>query len=147
MVDRVQMSGTKTYEAVRRRISSALRQGESHLDLSNNQLPLLLWQLMKLRDLRPFDSNQLTALPPEIGQLTALRSLRLDGNKLTALPPELWQLTALQDLSLDQNRLTALPPEIGRLTALRSLCLDGNKLTALPPELWQLTALPSLRNS
>ena len=38
------------------------------------------------------DGNQLTALPPEIGQLTNLRKLRLDGNRLTALPRELADL-------------------------------------------------------
>ncbi|MDP6550554.1 MAG: leucine-rich repeat domain-containing protein [Dehalococcoidia bacterium] len=31
--------------------------------------------------------NQLTALPPEIGNLTGLTDLDLDGNQLTALPP------------------------------------------------------------
>ena len=32
-------------------------------------------------------NRELTALPPEIAQLTGLRELRLDGNHLTALPP------------------------------------------------------------
>jgi Leucine-rich repeat (LRR) protein len=38
------------------------------------------------------NNNQLTALPPEIGQLTNLRGLALDGNQLTALPRELADL-------------------------------------------------------
>jgi Leucine-rich repeat (LRR) protein len=54
-------------------------------------------------------SRQLTAVPPEIGQLTALRSLSLSGNQLTALPPEIGRLTALRSLDLHVNRLTALP--------------------------------------
>ena len=64
--------------------------------------------------------NQLSALPPEIGQLTALQYLYLGGNQLSALPPEIGQLTALQSLDLRGNQLSALPPEIGQLTALQS---------------------------
>ena len=86
-------------------------------------------------------NRELTALPPEIAQLTSLWELRLDGNQLTALPPEIGQLTNLGTLTLDGNQLTALPPEIAQLTSLRRLTLDGNRLTALPPEIGQLTSL------
>jgi hypothetical protein len=37
-------------------------------------------------------NRELTALPPDIGQLTNLRELGLDGNRLTALPLELADL-------------------------------------------------------
>lgn len=49
--------------------------------------------------------NQLTALPPEIGQLTNLLLLYLNKNQLTALPPEICQLTNLERLDLDNNQL------------------------------------------
>ena len=78
--------------------------------------------------------NRLTALPPEIGELTDLTMLRFSLNRLTALPPEIGQLTNLTTLHLDENRLTALPPEIGQLTNLEALYLDGNPLTDPPPE-------------
>jgi len=39
----------------------------------------------------------------------------LGGNQLTALPPEIGQLTSLQDLGLGGNRLTALPRELADL--------------------------------
>jgi internalin A len=77
----------------------------------------------------------LTALAPEIGQLTSLQTLWLNGNQLTALPPEITQLTSLQELALNGNRLTALPPEIGQLTSLQTLQLTRNQLTALPSEI------------
>ena len=43
---------------------------------------------------------------------TNLWTLNLVGNQLTALPPELGQLVNLQTLNLEDNRLTALPPEL-----------------------------------
>src|SRR5580704_16868011 len=70
-----------------------------------------------------------------------LQRLSLSVNRLTALPPEIGQLTTLQRLSLSSNELTALPPEMGQLTALQRLDLGANELTALRPEIGQLTAL------
>ena len=89
-------------------------------------------------------NNQLTTLPPEIGQLTALTTLYLNHNQLTALPHEISQLTALTELWLDNNQLTALPPEINQLTALMELYLYNNRLTVLPLEIGQLTAMTTL---
>ena len=57
--------------------------------------------------------NQLTELPPEIGQLTSLTTLYLQENQLTALPEQIGQLTNLQSLDLLNNQLTALPEQIG----------------------------------
>ena len=50
-------------------------------------------------------SNQLTTLPPEIGELTNLRTLCLWGNKLTTLPPEICKLTNLTKINLIGNQL------------------------------------------
>jgi len=89
--------------------------------------------------------NQLSgAIPPEIGNLTALTGLDLYGNQLSgAIPPEIGNLTALTGLSLGYNRLSgAIPPELGNLTALQYLYLSGNQLSgAIPPEIGNLTAL------
>jgi hypothetical protein len=116
------------------------------LSVANNQLTELPPKIGQLTALQRLDlsGNQLTALGPEIGQLTALQHLDLGGNQLTSVPPELLQLTALQHLDLRGNQLTSLPTEIGRLTALRHLFLQKNQLTALPREIGQLTALETL---
>ena len=74
-------------------------------------------------------NRELTALPPEITQLTNLWELLLDGNQLTALPPEIGQLTNLQGLWLDGNRLNALPREVADLlSGGLELRLAGNPL-------------------
>ncbi|MES2706583.1 MAG: COR domain-containing protein [Verrucomicrobiota bacterium] len=110
----------------------------SKLDLT--ALPPEIGQLTTLTRL-DVSNNQLTALPPEIGQLMALKELFVSDNQLTALPPEIGQLMALKELFVSDNQLTALPPEIGQLTALGRLDASNNQLTALPPEIGQLTAL------
>jgi Leucine-rich repeat (LRR) protein len=127
-----------------RRLRRAVRTGELKLIRKGlTALPPEVGQLTLLEALT-LEDNQLTALPPEIGKLTKLRTLWLNNNQLTALPPEIGQLTELETLSLDSNQLTALPPEIGKLTKLRTLWLDNNQLTALPPEIGQLTELETL---
>jgi hypothetical protein len=92
--------------------------------------------------------NHLTgAIPPELGNLTALQSLYLQSNQLTgSIPPELGNLTELQVLVLASNQLSgSIPPELGNLTALTALSLCDNQLTgSIPPELGNLTALQYL---
>ena len=78
--------------------------------------------------------NQLTALPPEITELTSLTTLDLSRNHLTALPPEITELTSLTTLDLSRNHLTALPHEITELTSLTTLDLRDNPLP-IPPEI------------
>ncbi len=86
----------------------------------------------------------LTALPPEIGQLTSLRKLYLQDNQLTALPPEIGQLERLDRLWLQRNRLLTLPAEVGHLKALTDLRIDFNELASLPSEMGRLASLVSL---
>jgi internalin A len=120
------------------------RTGECDLsDRGMTALPPEIGQLTSLQILK-LNRNRLTALPPEIGQLINLKQLWLDGNRLTALPPDIGRLTSLEILGLDRNRLTALPAEIGQLTSLQALGLNRNELTAVPLEITQLTSLLAL---
>jgi Leucine-rich repeat (LRR) protein len=77
----------------------------------------------------------LTQLPPEIGQLTALTELLLFDNQLTSLPPEIGQLSALLELSLWDNQLKSLPPLPARL---ESLYIEGNPLESLDSHLFDV---------
>ncbi|MBI5091106.1 MAG: leucine-rich repeat domain-containing protein [Candidatus Hydrogenedentes bacterium] len=116
------------------------------LNLNDNQLSTLppeIGQLTALTNLNLKD-NQLSSLPPEVGKLTTLTTLILTSNRLSTLPSEIGQLTALFVLDLDGNQLSTLPPEIGQLTALTNFPLSDNQLSSLPPEVGQLTTLMSL---
>ena len=62
-----------------------------------------------------FNDNELTALPPEIGNLTNLIELQVADNQLTSLPPEIGNLTNLTRLDLWDNKFTALPLEMQKL--------------------------------
>ncbi len=123
----------------------------TRLVLSNNQLsgaiPPQIGNLTALEYLYLFDNQLSGVIPPEIGNLTALTWLDLRHNSLSgAIPPEIGNLTALWGLELYNNQLSgAIPPEIGNLTALGSLALDNNQLSgAIPPEIGNLTALTRL---
>ena len=85
-------------------------------------------------------------LPPEIGALTAIRSLV--GKGLDApVPSEIGLLTQLTLIEFQYNafRDIPIPSEIGLLTQLNSLVLDNNDfIRTFPSELGQLTALETL---
>ncbi len=135
-----------TNEEVLKKIEEAKASGVTWLDLNHNQLtelPPEIGQLTNLTWLNLGD-NQLTALPPELFQLTNLTKLGLGLNQLTALPPELFQLTQLTILDLTDNQLTTLPPEICQLWNLTELWLNNNQLTTLPPEIGRLRNLTEL---
>ncbi|CAM9610681.1 unnamed protein product [Scytosiphon promiscuus] len=93
-------------------------------------------------------SNNLQgSIPPELGSLSALRTLELGDNQLSgSIPPEMGALTALETLNLWRNLLSErIPEELGRLRKLRALFLHENKLIGpIPQELGKLVALTTL---
>jgi small GTP-binding protein len=127
-------------------IEQAANKGVTSLDLSGKKLTALppeIGQLTNLTELYLYH-NRLRAVPPEIGQLTNLTWINLSYNDLRAVPPELSQLTNLTLLDLSFNHLRAVPPELSQLTNLTLLDLSYNHLRAVPPELSQLTNLTQL---
>ncbi len=91
-------------------------------------------------------------LPPEIGRLDGLASLRIGGNDFTGrLPARLGDLENLEELFAWGSSLEGpLPPELGRLASLKLMSLFGNDFTGSIPAEWDgmrnLTAL-SLRDN
>ncbi|WP_084227301.1 COR domain-containing protein [Nostoc sp. KVJ20] len=127
-------------------IKKAVRDKKTQLHLSGKGLTTLPPEIGQLTNLRSLHliGNQLSSLPTEIFQLTNLQFLNLSSNQLSSLPPEIGQLTNLQSLYLSINQLSSLPPEIGQLTKLQTLYLSSNQLSSLPPEIVQLTNLQTL---
>ena len=83
--------------------------------------------------------RELTAVPPEVASLQALRGLDLSGNKLEKLPDFLARLPNLELLDLRNNQLGELPDL--RQLKLKRLDLSENQLTRvanLPPTLEEL---------
>ena len=110
-------------------------------------IPPELGNLTGLRELR-LGHNDLTGpIPPELGNLASLRDLRLGPNDLTGpIPPELGDLSNLTDLVLYNNNLSGpIPPELGKLTGLRRLSISNNNFSGpIPPELGNLPSLETL---
>lgn len=107
-------------------------------------LPPELGDLSRLRSLR-LGSNSLSgSIPPQLGNLAELAFLSLAANNLTgAIPPQLASLASLEFLHLAVNELSGpIPPELGGLGKLRDLSLGSNRLSgSIPPELARLARL------
>ena len=82
-------------------------------------------------------------IPGEVGKLTELTHLLLTWNELTSIPPELGNLGRLQELWLRFNKLSVpIPPELGKLDSLRILDLGYTGVTGpIPPEIGGLSNL------
>ena len=92
-------------------------------------------------------SNQLSGpVPPEIEKLTELQVARLGDNQFSSIPAELFNLKKLITLDLWGNRLTGeIPDEINKLSNLQELNLSFNQFTGtIPPELGDLIFLHNL---
>ena len=119
-------------------------QGRNQL---TGSIPKELGNLVALKHLRLEGNNLTGPIPATLGDLPELGTLRLYDNQLTgSIPPEIGNAPKLQHLYLHGNQLTGtIPPAIGNLPKIYSLSLNDNKLTSsIPPELGQLTTLRSI---
>ena len=95
-------------------------------------------------------AKNLTAIPPDIGNLTALQVLILNSNQLDSLPSSIGMLKNLVSLECGnwvlQNDvgLKKLPLTIGQLKKLKYLLLFGNRIQGLPSNFDELTNLKLL---
>ena len=113
----------------------------------NGFIPPELANLTHLRTLNLAQNELSGGIPSELGNLTNLRDLGLQDNELQgAIPSSLGNLRNLQQLYLYVNELTgSIPPTLGNLSELRYLSLSSNQLTGnIPPELANLVRLDDL---
>lgn len=82
----------------------------------------------------------LTEVPPELLQLTNLRSLDLSDNPIHSLPSEFSKLRNLKSLRMNNNQLNEFPMVLQSLTGLQELELDDNQISKLPDTFWQSNA-------
>ncbi len=111
--------------------------------------PLGEWYGVKVDDEGRVQELHLSAfygsIPPEIGDLTNLRSLWIFGSLFSPIPPEIGRLAKLETLRLDGGSPAGpIPPEIGDLANLRHLRLEGGLAGPVPSELGNLVNLVSL---
>ena len=86
-------------------------------------------------------------IPPDLGNISHLRILRLHGNRLSGeIPSELGNLSNLEVLQLHDNLLTGdMPAELGSLSNLEELDLENNQLSGvIPSQLGSLYGLVSM---
>ena len=89
-------------------------------------------------------SNQLTSLPPEIGDLSSLMTLWLDDNHFDDFPVVLCSIRSLEELRLSGNQLQFIPQSISSLGNLKTLALDNNKIEDFPMGVLDLPLLENL---
>lgn len=115
----------------------------------NGSLPPDIKNLSDLKSLHLANNPALTGtLPAEIGQLDNLDSLDISDTGLSGeIPAELYQLSKLTFLSLANANITgSISPDISNLVTLKSLDLSGTEISGtIPDEFWTMTSLVNIR--
>ena len=84
------------------------------------------------------NNKNLTRLPSNIGQLTALEALNINNNNLTSLPTSLGTINTLVVIAADRNQLSTVPAELGDLNNFALLSITNNPMTSIPQEVCDL---------
>ena len=131
------------YQEAERCIAEAKANKAEELDLRLGsdliELPPEIADLTELKSLNLRDTEVADIAP--LGTLTALQELYLSGTQVADIAP-LGTLTALQELDLSNTQVADIAP-LGTLTALRRLALNSTKVADIAP-LVTLTALKTL---
>lgn len=80
--------------------------------------------------------KDLRALPAEIGLCVSCKSGYFDNNQITYVPPQIGNLKELSYLDLSNNQIEELPDELGELDL--TLHLENNPLKSIPDNLGKI---------
>uniref|UniRef100_A0A0V0J6Y6 Leucine-rich repeat-containing protein 1 n=1 Tax=Schistocephalus solidus TaxID=70667 RepID=A0A0V0J6Y6_SCHSO len=114
--------------------------------LDANQIKDLPNSLFRLEKLRVFSisDNELTKIPPLIGNFIDLVELDISRNDINELPTSIRFCKSLQKLDISNNPLNSLPDGFSQLENLRELNLNDVSLFQLPQDFGALTKLRKL---
>lgn len=87
--------------------------------------------------------NEITAIPPEIRNLSLLRKLNLECNLIESLPFEISELNFLTEIDLNRNKFTDLPKEVFACQSLECVNLNSNLIRNIS-EVYSSETLKSL---
>jgi hypothetical protein len=110
-------------------------------------LPPEIGNLRKLEELIMDNGNgckMSVALPASIGRLEHLRVLNLYGALFKGLPATIANLQNLEELNLGHNGIPAVPPQVASLHKLKRLLLDYSNIRQVPFFIGNLTNLKEL---
>ena len=88
------------------------------------------FELKKLEKLK-----QIWKLNYELIKLSYLKELYLSNNNISVIPPEIGQLSQLEKLDLSNNKISIIPSEIEQLSQLKELYLFLNNISVIPPDI------------
>jgi hypothetical protein len=100
-------------------------------------LPSELFQLTALNEL-DVSQSAIAEIPEEIGSLINLTSLDIGSTNIEKLPDNVGLLVNLKELSIRNTNISTLPNSIGNLTALKSLNIEYTKIQELPEVIYGL---------
>lgn len=109
-----------------------VKEEQLHLQVQKVRSWLTSSKVANCIELLGFDYN-LTALPKEIEQCTALQSLILRGNHLRTLPAGLDKLPLLRRISLEKNDFKRVPQTLFSCKKLKLVELSYNQIPLLAP--------------
>ncbi|GBG62546.1 hypothetical protein CBR_g31185 [Chara braunii] len=121
----------------------------SDMSLPVEQVPAAVVDKLLMPDLEEFvfecKGLRDTGLSPTIGKLTALRCLKVSWcDELTRVPPEIGNLRNLVKLTISHSSLGELPATIGQLQCLTKMVVFVSSLESVPEEIGDLRMLARL---
>uniref|UniRef100_A0A8D3C2I8 Leucine-rich repeat protein SHOC-2 n=1 Tax=Scophthalmus maximus TaxID=52904 RepID=A0A8D3C2I8_SCOMX len=115
------------------------------LEEANNMTDSISELYVFMTCLYSFRNNQLIDLPPDMKNLTKLRSVILSYNRFKSFPEVLYEIASLDTLLLGNNHVGVVDPSrLMKLVNLSTLDLSNNDLLNIPPELGLCSSLRCL---